>query len=395
MERRAILSYERNTLDLIGLIYEAAADPGLWPVFLERLSRTLHTMANNLFLQDFAGVGENSGTTLGSVGLDPAYYRSYMEHYGAKNPALQSLPLLQPGGVYRHQELYPNEALYRTEFWNDWATPQNMGHAVFGMVLREDAFAGMLNIVRQRHVAPFSAKDIQFIRGLMPHLQRAMQLHLRIAKLESKRNGATDALNRWSMGVILLDGEGQVILMNRMAEAILNQKDGLIFDRHGLRAARSSETTALRRLIQGAFRKNGTTRPGGTIAITRPSFKRPLSVLVTPSCSNDYLFPYKRAAAALFVSDPERAGESQPELLARLYGLTPAEARVASLLLEGLLLPAIADEFAISLNTAKTHAKRVYEKTTTRGQADLIQSVMHGPACLFGQKQFAPHHPIG
>ena len=40
------------------------------------------------------------------------------------------------------------------------------------------------------------------------------------------------------MGVILLDATGRVLLMNRSAELIVNEKDGLSFDADGLRGAR-------------------------------------------------------------------------------------------------------------------------------------------------------------
>ena len=217
-------------------------------------------------------------------------------------------------------------------------------------------------------------------------------LHQRITRLESQSEAATNALNRWSMGVILLDNKGRVLLMNRAAEAILNQKDGLVFDRDGLRAARPSETAALRQLIHGAMHLGDDSQPGGAIALSRPSLKRPLNVLITPSCPNDGSFPHSGAAGAVFVSDPDAAEWPQAEMLSNLYGLTSAETRVAALLLQGRSLPTTADDLSITLNTAKTHAKRIYEKTYTKGQADLISSLLHGPIFLSKDLQ---HHPIG
>jgi DNA-binding CsgD family transcriptional regulator/PAS domain-containing protein len=377
------LQSERNTLDLIGLIYDAAADPQVWPVFLERLGGFLQTPANALYIQDLS---EQLASASAVVGFDPSYVRSYEEHYAAMNPfVLQGDSHLFEGNVCLSTVLCPERELVKTDFFHEWITPQRLGDSIMGVLFRSRDLTCLIECIRLQGARDFGERDFSLLRILMPHLQRAVQLHLRIANLESERKAAADALNRWSMGVILLDGVGQVILMNRMAEAILSEKDGLIFDRHGLHAARSSETTALRRLIQGAIHRNGSSSPGGALAISRASFKRPLSVLITPSCPNDGLFPQQRAAAALFVSDPERVEEPQPELLARLYGLTPAEARVASLLLEGLSLPAVADDLSLSLNTVKTHARRVYEKTTTRGQADLIQSLMRGPASLLAK----------
>jgi DNA-binding CsgD family transcriptional regulator len=87
-------------------------------------------------------------------------------------------------------------------------------------------------------------------------------------------------------------------------------------------------------------------------------------------------------SAALFVSDPERRPGTVDELLCRQYGLTPAEARIACLLTQGRSVSACAAELSISLNTARTHLKRVYSKTSTHGQSDLVSLLLSSPAPL-------------
>src|SRR5207247_7074477 len=140
---------------------------------------------------------------------------------------------------------------------------------------------------------PFSEEDALLLQALMPHLQRAVQLHQRIMRLETEKKAATDALDRWPMGVILLDANGSILLMNLSAHAIVNEKDGLNVDGGGLRAERTNETNALRQLIRGAIQTtsgNGL-HSGGALALPRPSFKRPPTILVTPHCANETLFP--------------------------------------------------------------------------------------------------------
>src|SRR5207249_3571354 len=107
----------------------------------------------------------------------------------------------------------------------------------------------------------------------------------------------------WWLGVILLDCEGRILLVNRGAEAILNERDGLSIDRGELWTAQANKTAVLRNLIHGAIRTSlGRDRdPGGALTLTRPTGKRPLQVLVTPACTNRSLFPEPGAAAAVFV----------------------------------------------------------------------------------------------
>ena len=64
----------------------------------------------------------------------------------------------------------------------------------------------------------------------------------------------------------------------------------------------------------------------------------------------------------------------------RLYNLTPAEARLTLALLEGKGLEWAAEQISLSVNTARTHLKRIFEKTRTHRQAELVRLILRGPA---------------
>ncbi|MDA2927971.1 helix-turn-helix transcriptional regulator, partial [Acidobacteria bacterium AH-259-G07] len=238
-----------------------------------------------------------------------------------------------------------------------------------GIISKKESLTGIIGLTRRKDAKPFAEEELSLLKILMPHLQRALQLHQRITSLQIQQKAASDALNRWSLGVILLDDKGQVLLMNRSAETIVNQKDGLSFDTNGLHAARSEQTLELHTLVHEAIQTSlglGLHNGGGAFGFPRPSFKRPLNILVTPICENDNLFFQPGAAAAVFVSDPERTPEPHDELLTRLYGFTPAESRMALLLMQGKSVKEAAEELRITLNTARFHLKHIFDKTDTR-----------------------------
>ncbi|WP_246800502.1 helix-turn-helix transcriptional regulator [Bradyrhizobium sp. ERR14] len=55
-----------------------------------------------------------------------------------------------------------------------------------------------------------------------------------------------------------------------------------------------------------------------------------------------------------------------------IFGLTPAQARLASLLVAGKSLEEIALDMNISSGTARNHLKAVFLRTGTRRQAELV-----------------------
>jgi DNA-binding CsgD family transcriptional regulator len=114
--------------------------------------------------------------------------------------------------------------------------------------------------------------------------------------------------------------------------------------------------------------------------IQRISGKCPLQILVTPSVREDIFFG-TRGTALVFVSDPETQ-RTQADVLRTLYGLTPAEATVASLLAEGKSVKEIADRTTVRENSVRIHLKKIFDKTGTKRQAELVKVVLSGPATL-------------
>ena len=60
----------------------------------------------------------------------------------------------------------------------------------------------------------------------------------------------------------------------------------------------------------------------------------------------------------------------------RRYAITPAESRVMMLIVQGMTIAEAAETLGISLPTAKTHLARLFDKTGTSRQADLVRLAM-------------------
>jgi DNA-binding NarL/FixJ family response regulator len=80
------------------------------------------------------------------------------------------------------------------------------------------------------------------------------------------------------------------------------------------------------------------------------------------------------AAVALFVKDPALGDEAQlSDMLMQFYQLTSAETRVATMFAVGFGTVGASQHLAVSENTVKTHAKRIYEKMGLKGHGELVQ----------------------
>ncbi|MBK8177284.1 MAG: helix-turn-helix transcriptional regulator [Rhodospirillales bacterium] len=87
-------------------------------------------------------------------------------------------------------------------------------------------------------------------------------------------------------------------------------------------------------------------------------------------------------AALLFIGDPERPATFDQTRIARLYGLSRAESRVAALLASGYRLEQVAESLGIAYETVRKHLKQIFSKTGTYRQAELVRMLVTGPAGL-------------
>jgi len=86
-----------------------------------------------------------------------------------------------------------------------------------------------------------------------------------------------------------------------------------------------------------------------------------------------------QVAALVYVSDPAQQPNSCGTLLRQLYGLSPAECRLADLLHQGLEVREAAGCLKTTLETARFHLKRVLAKTGARRQTELMRLMMTLP----------------
>jgi DNA-binding CsgD family transcriptional regulator len=320
------------------------------------------------------------------IRADPAWWRQYAEYYSQLDPwATGGFRLgLTTGDVASGEQLCPGDSLKQTEFCNDFLRQADVFHQTCGVVLDEERGSSIITCLRPKRLGPFGEEQIKLLRLLMPHLRRALQLHERIVGLENKLSSVAEALNRVPVGFVLVDATGKILMLNRSAQGILNLNDGLVLGRDGLVAHRSGESNRLRGLIKGAIATGSGkgTDSGGIMTVSRPSLRRPFQILVTPLRSRTAAFWPESAAAAIFVSDPESRIEPPDQLLGRLFGLTPAEGRLAGALMQGSSLKEAAGEFRLSHNTVRSQLRSIFDKTATTRQGELVRLLWNSPVQL-------------
>jgi DNA-binding CsgD family transcriptional regulator/PAS domain-containing protein len=314
--------------------------------------------------------------------VGPELGRQYVENYSPIDPFravwLARFCRAEADAIYTGEQIIEPTRLRRTEYFSDFLSAYDIIYHMCAPIAVHNEWAATLSCHRPASKEPFDSGEVNLLRLLFPHLQRAIQFHRRFAELEGHHRASLDALDRLSAGVILLDEHGRIVAANREADRLIRQNDGLSAMGQGIKAARQRETQELHRMIAGAVKtiKSQVAEAGGTLALPRPSGKRPLAVLVAPVGRNAFAPGIGTPAVVVFVTDPERKPESPPSAFRRLYELTAAESRLAELLMQGETFVRAAERLGISHNTARTHLQRIYQKTGSSHQADLVRVLL-------------------
>ena len=372
--------HEARLHHLIGLLYDAAATPELWPTALEAVGDALGGCALVMSI-----LSPREGVKLAAtVRIDPDYKALIEQRFASPetNPLVAAMPRLPLTVPVAREAILPDRDYLGGALYNEVFRPQKLAHAAAACVLRTPDHIVPLGIVRQAGAERPDRRDLGLLERLLPHMQRSVQLHLRMASLQARSSAAEEALDHLPFGVILIDAEGRVLLLNRAAEAVIAAADGLTVREGMLIAATSDETRALGRLVAeaAATGAGAGTSPGGAIALSRPSMFTPLPVLVAPLAGQWTLPATRRAAAAVFVTDPERCATVAGRQLVELFGLTAAEAQLAVALLAGKRLTRIAAERGVQLPTVRNQLRAVLAKTGTGRQAELVRLLATLPA---------------
>jgi DNA-binding CsgD family transcriptional regulator len=374
---------ETKLVDLIGATYDAALEPQQLPHVLSRLARLCGGIWTPMAV---IPLGQGSALTVQNADVDPGFLAFFHQNYTTpdRNPSIPRIMAAPRGTFVLREQHYSDAAWERLDIYNDVYRPIE-GYASLGApLLKTEHHFVPLGMVRAKSRGSYEARELKLLERAIPHLQRTMQILLRLGALEA-RQAAGEAL--WDLlpfGVFMLDDAGRILWVNRAGEAIAAANDGLATRGGFLLAATADESATLSRLIgEAALTATGQgLAAGGALSLRRPSLRRPLAVLVAPFRVAPSAMLARQPAVAVLVSDPEETPQPAPELLAQLYGLTAREAELVTLLLDGLDLRDAAERLALSMNTVRTHLREVFHKTGTHRQSELVALVLRSVAAL-------------
>lgn len=366
----------RQLLSVMDRLYDAVADLDKWPAFLQS--------ATSLFAARGAQVGHhdlvNNRLSFSIVhGYD--WSAAHMQRYESLMSEDPRIPYFSanPFKPVHCRMALSDEQLHASRVYQEVLSVGGVEYSL-GVNLVEDARAlTYFLVLRDRDQAPFTDRDCELLSILIPHLNRALKLQRDIGLIEFGRSAAFDALDSVALGIIIVDAEARIKFSNQAAQRIVDANDGLRLVGQRLMVDGGSDGIAVRarRLIRSVL--SGQPLPGEAFQVARPSGCDPYPVLVSALWGNHLRFGWSMTnepLAIVYVRDPDCPEETRAEILQRLYGLPPRQARLAELLASGSKLNDAAKQLGITVVSARQYLKLIFQKTGTHRQAELVRKIL-------------------
>ena len=356
---------------LVGMIYDAALQPGRWGDALQASAQALGCEMFHSSVWDLRdGQPLFSCATPDTAQLIALYHG----HFGAIDPRKGLADVLGPGRMFRCHDHIDARTVSHDEFYQDFLLPHGLRYMMGGTVARLPGRDFTMAWLRARGLPPFSDDELTFAGRLVPHLGRALQLTLRQQQLHDALHAEHTAQSDGS-GVICLGDQGSVRMVSEAAQRWL-APGGALRLTGGRIAMRDA---AADRLLQAAWQR---LRASGLPQELRIAAPVPLLLTLcrAAQCADDGFGTALAARHWLFITP--LAGPRPPEAarVAALFGLTSAEARLACALAAGRSLTQAAADFGVKRSTVRSQLLDVLAKTGTARQQELVSLLQRLPA---------------
>lgn len=376
--------------DIITHIYQGALEPQPWQSFLHTLRLRMDCDCTAISLRPAVSgampltIWDRSEPLTLEEGRLAA-----QEHLRLAGLDPLGNALRRSGDIYVLDEVIDRRDLHSSEFYHKLMRPYGVEYQL-GMYFSEpNGWSCHVGLMNGPDKANFGRAEKDFFLGFRPHLEHALKQYALLKRNELQKDVYGEALNRLTIGTIFLDRHGRVLEANAVARTLLCAQNGLTLRGGELVIARTKYRSEFARLLREALARRE--RRGGDAFV---------DVLQIP-CSNGYSLGLlirsiplvgwyqsdSSPSVILYLGDLQRQPQAPEHAVAQLFGLTPSEAQVATLLANGFSLTEAAGKLGLTENSVRTYSKKIYAKTGVRRQAELVRLVLKSVALLAGVGQ--------
>jgi DNA-binding CsgD family transcriptional regulator len=304
----------------------------------------------------------------GTAGIIPEFQAAYEAHYQFTDPAKENFTDIAVGDWWVDSQQMGMARMKSSAFHQDFLRSYDMASYMGSPILRSSEQEVALSFLKSRRQRLFTDADTHAIDVIIPHLRNAFRVREQMMELATTASLSMQLLERLSFGVAVIDDRLRIVLHNRSGEQwlrCLGPKWRWAHRHPGL-------GQAFQDLIRVACRLGAPTPTRATILADSERSSCLMVVLPLPA-AHRFSVAWQRPAALVMFYEPGRVSKVLARVLRDIYGLSASEARLAMKLAGGRRLHEVGAELGITHETARSALKKVFLKTGTKSQSQLVR----------------------
>jgi DNA-binding CsgD family transcriptional regulator/PAS domain-containing protein len=358
--------------ELVEAIHAAAADDAGWAEVAPYFPRLMRDAGPLIGIHTD---GDPAPVHLVAKEIHPELLRRFKQHWEPevfKGIQKRARPRDGRRHVSGFDSMWSPEEFVRTPMYEDFWQPADIWDQREALVLRGPGRSYAMSVATTHTAGRFTERELQLLDLIIPHLELACRLREQRLMLADEQDGHRSALDRIGCALFRVDRCGAVLWMNRAAERELGRNE-LLQVWHGRLCARHHAANVQFHAAIAALA--GLRQVGGgfdaclPVVVSGPADERLTICWLTA-------FIGGREPTVLVAVNDANAPAERLEAAVRAYRLTPAQSRLALLLLQGMDLPSAAEALGVSRNTARTQLRRIFDKTGTSSQTMLARRLI-------------------
>jgi DNA-binding CsgD family transcriptional regulator len=370
------MSVHDRTLSVIQSFYDAAMDESLWRASLKGLCDLTGSQAASFWVLD--GSEQPRLPTFICINFDMESIAEYLDYWAAEDPTVKYL-VAHPQQPIVHDGLVITEREKDKHPYYDWHEKRiDTRFRMVGQTRVLPSVQAGVAVHRTRKAGRYDPKEIDRFAILHGHMERAVGIGFRLGTLGTMQRATAEWLDQNPAAVLFLDEHKKIVFANRTARLFEAEKDGLKLMNNCISLLHRRDNEKLQGLLEQVASRAGShiTTPGGVMRARRPSGKRPYGITIGPVSRQGSVFCIPQPSICVVIHDPEQQAKLPSQHLQSAFGLTEAEARLATLLAEGTELRVAAETLGITYGSARTRLAEIFQKTETKRQGELIRLLL-------------------
>ena len=308
---------------------------------------------------------------------DPFYRQVYFDKYIKLDPFTMTQFVVDVEEPKSFLDVLPHAELVQTRIYKEWAQPQGVVDALMCLIDRSVTSVGFMVVFRNERDGFVDDATRRRARLVIPHIRRATLIGKVVDLRKAEAASFADTLDGIDAGMFLVDPTGRLVHANAAGHAMLTETDVLRATGGHLALNDPQADQALAETFATTGDGDAAVGiKGVAVPIVALNGERYVAhVLPLTSGARRQAGATYRAAAALFVHKAALETPSPPQAIAEAYRLTAMELRVLLAIVEVGGVPEVAEALGVAESTIKTHLGRIFAKTNSSRQADLVKLV--------------------